>query len=328
MSLRYQGYGLTIASELALPELFPIADVESRTEPDVHVYLRMGHKKYSSPSHWLLTYAVPTGGLWLACARHRDGYLLRFPGLADFFVDALGGKIVCTAEPETPTDTLRHLVLDQVFPLVLHLRGQVALHATAVLLPFGVCAFTGPAGTGKSTLAASFLRSGYPVMSDDCLVVEEHNEEVYALPSYPGLRLWGDTREALCGVSSSSLPVAHYTSKQRLILTDQHRYALTTRYPVAGIYSLVRPTEVGEEADLTKPSIERLSWRDGIVELLSHIFRLDITNRSASIRELDFLKRVTTQIPVCRLWIPNAFSALPAVREAVMADLRGKEKDQ
>jgi len=322
MSLRYRAYGLTIASELPLPELAFGVDVESTTGGDVQVFLVRGHKECSSPTHWFLTYTLPTGGLWLSCARYGDGYLLRFPELADFSVDARGREIICTAEPETPPDTLRHLLLDQVLPLVLHLRGRVALHATAVLLPLGVCAFVGLTGAGKSTLAASFLRSGFSVINDDCLVVEEQGEEVYALPSYPGLRLWDDSREALYGVSSPSLPVAHYTAKQRLILTDWSHSLFTTRHPVAGVYSLIRSTERGEGAKLTEPRMQRLSWRDGVVELLSHVFRLDTMNREASIRELNFLARVVAQVPVCQLWMPNAFSTLPAVQKMVLADLQ------
>jgi hypothetical protein len=38
-------------------------------------------------------------------------------------------------------------------------------------------------------------------------------------------------------------------------------------------------------------------------------------------RHFQFIVRVATNVPLRRLLIPNDFSALPAVREAVMADL-------
>ena len=52
------------------------------------------------------------------------------------------------------------------------MHGRKALHASAVLTPAGVCAFAGPAGMGKSTLAvhlAAWLHDlGHRVVLADC----------------------------------------------------------------------------------------------------------------------------------------------------------------
>ena len=320
---RYQIYGLTIISDAPLHELVPVAEAETDAKPDVWICFSSCRNKLPTPSNWFMSWSLPTGELWLSCAKDQRGYLLRFPELADFLVDSCGREIICFAGRETPPNTTRHLLLNQVLPLVLNLRGSDALHATAILTPLGVCAFTGPAGVGKSTLAASFFRAGYPVLSDDCLVLQSDGEKIVATPAYPGLRLWEDTIEALGEDHNISLPVAHYTSKKRLVPEYPHNFSTGPR-PLARIYSLVRSDENEGNAGPPNQLIERLSPRDGFMELIQTVFRLDINDRSMLLRQFCLLERVVAGVPVRRLYVPNAFSSLPAVREAIIADLKDR----
>ena len=319
--MRYRVYGLTLSSDVPVHELVPLAGPESEAESDVRVCFWSGRKKSFTPSPWFMSWTLPTGELWLQCAKDGCGYLLRFPEIVDFYVDAEGREIICAPEPETPMETIRHLLLDQVLPLVLNLKGREALHATAILTPLGVCAFTGPAGTGKSTLAASFFRAGYPVLSDDCLVLEEDNGHILAIPAYPGLRLWEDTLDALGENLSLSRPVAHYTSKKRLVLDSPLSDFPKGSYPLIRIYSLVRSDVNDGNISLSSTIIERLSLRAGFMELIQTVFRLDINDRSMLLRQFRFLERIVPRVPVRRLHVPNAFSSLPTVREAIIADL-------
>ena len=91
---------------------------------------------------------------------------------------------------------MRHLLLDQVMPLVLS-RDRLVLHASAVATPAGAAAFIGFTGAGKSTLAASLSAAGFPILSDDCLVIERDGRGFLARPFYPGARLWPDSVHAV-----------------------------------------------------------------------------------------------------------------------------------
>jgi hypothetical protein len=118
---------------------------------------------------------------WLSTAKSDGGYLLRFPKLADFTIDAGGRDINCIEAGDGVTVvTLRHLAIDHVMPRVLNLLGIESLHATAVAAPAGAIAFLGDAGTGKSTLAASFQLTGFESFCDDCLVLRAERSRITA----------------------------------------------------------------------------------------------------------------------------------------------------
>jgi len=116
-------------------------------------------------------------------------------------------------------------------------------------------------------------------------------------------------------------PVAHYTRKQRLATPACLDPIPATSRRVAAIYSLRRhPVESGH----SQPPLhnEPLSRRDALMELLPHVFRLDVTDRRMLVRQLDFLERLVTSTPVRRLHFPSSFDALAPLRDAILNDLR------
>lgn len=327
---RYRVSGLVLTSALRLPELARAHDQAVTEEPAILVHLAEEGQRFPVVSDWFMTMTMPSGEPWLSCgavttgtrSTSGDGYLLRFPELADFLVDARGREITCQAWSGTEPETLRHLLLNQVLPLILNLRGRDALHATAILTPDGVCAFAGQAGAGKSTLAASFLLAGYPVIGDDCLLLDERDTRVVAIPAYPGIRLWEDALAALYGAREGFPTVTHYAVKRRLLLPKQSKRFPTVPLPLARIYCLEGPIAEQENDAIPSPSIRHLSRRDAFMHLLTCLFRFDIRDRAMLTRQFHFLDRLVAQVPVRQLFVPRNFSSLPAVREAILTDLR------
>ena len=168
--------------------------------------------------------------------------------------------------------------------------------------------------------AASFLFAGYPVLSDDCLVLRKDRGQILATPAYPGVRLWDDALDVFGVDRSLSLPVAHYASKRRPVVQNHPDHFPTTEQPVVRIYSLVRPTEE-ERRNSTEPHIEHLSPRSGFVELLESTFMLDRTDRTMWLRQFHFLDQLASHVPVKRLHVPNEFTSLPATRQIILDDL-------
>jgi hypothetical protein len=271
----------------------------------------------SGVERWLFRATLPDGRLWARYGKIEGGYLLNYIDLADFIVDQHGREIRCVRiEPGVSEETARHLLLDQVLPLVLNLLGRDVLHATAVLTPFGVCAFIGPAGAGKSTLAASFAASGYLPFCDDCMVVQLR-DEILAYPGYPGLRLWDDSADALTDSSSERDPVAHYTSKSRLF--GEREYHPRKPHPLIAIYRVERRAEGA--LPLKEPYIEPLEGRAAFMELVAANFVLDITDRATLARHFRFVQQLIARVPIRRIRLPNDFAALPSARKAILENV-------
>jgi len=318
--VRYRVCGLTVSSDSLLPEVSSQGELQEDAPVDLHVQLQGSSAKLPQPTRWVMSDSLDDGRPWISCAKVEGGYLIRFHDLADFFADGSGREVV-VCDSQTSLDTLRHLFLDQVLPLVLNLRGHDALHATAVLARQGVCAFVGPTGTGKSTLAGAFQLAGYPVLSDDCLVVQEEGQHIMATPAYPGLRLLEDTLEALRHEGATTLPVAEYTAKLRLTMGGKGGEFFADQRPLVRIYALVRQADENGSGGVATPSIEPLSRGAAFMKLTSSTFRLDLTDREMLVRQFHFLERVVSLVPVRRLHVPNALSCLPAVRDAILADV-------
>ena len=311
----YNIYGLAVNSD------FPLFGKAISTcgEHDITVRFETFLERFNTSSKCFMQWYLPEGELWLSFSKIDGGYLLRFNELADFFVSNDGKKIICIPEHNIPSNTIRHLLLDQVIPLVINLKGKEALHASAVFTPKGVFAFTGITGSGKSTVVGSFLSEGYPLMSDDCLVLLEKNKGIYAIPAYPGLRLWDDALSHLFGENGAHGSVAHYTDKRRVEIEKRLETHCTEPQPLRRLYSIAEPIEAERKTDII---IEHLSPRESFMALVRCVFRLDITDNNMLTRQFHFLERVVSQVSVRRLIFPRNFNLLPAVREAILNDLK------
>jgi hypothetical protein len=283
------------------------------------------HASVREPRDWLLQTSLPDGQPWMWAARNEHGFLLRYVDLADFTVNLRGTEIALAhAAPVSSRDTLAHLLLDQALPMVLGLRGIPTLHASTVVTPRGVCGFLGPTGAGKSTLAASFSAAGYPALGDDCLAIKE-GRGFFAIPAYPGLRLWTDSAESLSRDWSDAPSVAHYTRKRRILSAPAIKRFPARLERLAVIYCLTREAAGSGVGELSAPAIEPLRANEVFLQLLSASFMLDITDRAVLTRNLRFIERLLNAVPVRRLRIPDGFSSLPKVREAVLSDLGASE---
>jgi hypothetical protein len=310
----YKVSGLTVQSNIPLPELPQVDDRE-----DLCVFqLLPGQSSLPAALQWFHQWVLSDGTVWLALAKYRSGYLLRFPDLADFLVSADGKQIRCYPNPDSPVETIRHLFLDQVIPLLLSQWGKLVLHASAVATPEGAIAFAGMTGMGKSTLTASFAEQGFALLTDDCLLLEEKGGALFATPSYPGLRLWDDVTSVLFARAPAVSQMAHYTDKKRLGVNNGWLRFCPDAVALLRIYILPPPEEVSRENAI---QISPLPPREAFSELIRYAFRLDITDRNRLREEFESLSRVVALPLFYRLAFPRDLLFLSAVREAILENL-------
>jgi hypothetical protein len=177
----YTCYGLSISSELELPELIEATPSRSEEEPEVRI--RFGE--------------VPTDGL--AGGRQLGPYLwttedrlwLHVPGVARYLVSG-GDSIVIRPDGDPDEDSLRVFLLGSGLGALLFQRGLLVLHGNAIRVGDQCLICVGASGTGKSTLATAFLRRGHDLLADDVVPVAQ---DCSVLPGFPRIKLWQDTAD-------------------------------------------------------------------------------------------------------------------------------------
>jgi len=165
-------FGLTLESDLALPELVEAA---AGTRTDVTIERGRGD---GTPD-----LIVPqVGSFWV-----REGRAIT--------VEPLDG---------VPERNVRLFLLGSAMGLLLHQRGLFPLHANACVVDGRAMAVAGPSGAGKSTLAAWLSRQGLTLVGDDVIALRADEGGVAALPGPPRVRLWRESLNCF-GLNSAGL---------------------------------------------------------------------------------------------------------------------------
>jgi len=149
---------------------------------------------------------------------------------------------------------------------LLHQRGQLILHASAVYTERGAILFMGTSGSGKSTLVAGFLERGYQVLADDLCTIGFSGDRVpQVFPGFAQIRLWSDAIKHLGYDIHTMQRVWHKEDKYTLILPNE----LTANFiPLHAIY-LLNP------ADTQDVLVESLGLSKKFKSLLENVFRAE-----------------------------------------------------
>ena len=255
------------------------------------------------------TYTFDDGTVWTEFHHLKDGYLLRFPGLADFEVTADGKSVIAFAAPGTDDATVEHLYINQLVPLALSRQGLPAFHASVITVPGGAVAFLGKTGMGKSTLAASFALQGATFLTDDALLIGEHADGCRAQPSHASIRLWADSVEALIGDDVEKAGAISYSDKARLLAGEALAYTDEPQLLLAAF--------VLEHEDVESVAIRELAGLDRYMGWLQNSFLLDVTDNNLLARHFEWTHRISGSIPTYALDYPRDYGMLPNVRSAV-----------
>lgn len=244
--------------------------------------------------------------------RYKDG--------TEFVLDNLGTKVWSRWPDVLSLEDTATYLLGPIFGFLLRLRGFVCLHASAVVLEDSVAAFLGPAGAGKSTLAAAFADLGFPVVSDDVTLLVDCLDRFLVTPSYPCVRLWSDSASALYG-NDGSLPLLTPNWDKLYLDVTKNGYRFQPQpLPLSVIYLLERGTEPS--------SIQELSTNEKIITLVSHSYANYILDREMRKREFGILTRLTSMVTVRRLISESNINRVSEICSLVIEDLNSKHRER
>ncbi len=325
----YRIFGLDLESDLALldhPSPGPASPgltftcAASRQAPDAW---RQDAPVYESP------FRTGGGESRLRLYRLPDGYLLHFPGVADF--DVGHDRIACRRQPGVHDRRIVVSLLGTVLSFWLEWRGLPTLHASAVAIDGRTVGFLSTQGSGKSTLAGALMRAGHPLVTDDILPVErgprEHGSVGFVgRPGYPQMRFWPDQALHLLG-HYADLELVEPDSPKRRIAVGPTGFGtfLDATQPIACLY-LPERHEPGEGGAVgaVAPDMTPIRGREAVIALVRHSFAARAVQALGwQPRRLRFFADLAQQVPLRRLSYPSGFQHLPRVGQAILRDLGG-----
>lgn len=247
---------------------------------------------------------------WCHFFRIEDDYVLRFPNLADFKIDAQTLTVRCKPVPNVPISTIKQLYLNQVVPLVQSRSSKLVFHGSAIVADDLALAFVGVSGRGKSTLAASFSSNNHPFLTDDGLLIKKLDDVYQVVPSHASVRLWNDSHSAVLGENAVFEEPLDYTSKLRFPANEKMvHYQKPSK--LHKIYFL--GAAVTDEIRITK-----LSHQKALLELINNSFLLDIEDKKMLTQHFDQLSKFSALGVFYQLDYPRDYSQLANVRQTIL----------
>ncbi len=257
----YRLAGLTVASEIVLPGARAGCEAE---RPDVVM------RRAEVPSH--LDNADITRRAW---ERAGDRFLLRAPGVGRFLLSAGRGIGFQMEAGADAADCAAYLV-GSAFGLLLHQRGQIVLHASAVAMNGKATLFCGNSGVGKSTIAAALCLRGHPLVADDICAISFAADEHPRVSAHSSqIKLVADAVAAVGLAAQSDAAVQRRRDKYQIdppVKTDE------ADFPIGRIYILRRNADQGPEISLSDSAeslrlLQRNAYRPGVVRRTGQVAR-------------------------------------------------------
>lgn len=298
----YRAYGIGLLSEIALPELDAV-DSGNHEPPDADtLIIRRAPVEGPMP---------PPDSLRLVEFTADRSYFA-WNGIGRIAVDR--GRVISVDADHGVGDGILGLVLlGPVMATILHARGHVILHGSAVEVASGrVALFLGDNGAGKSTLAAALLAAGWPILSDDVVAVDTTSETPAVLAAFPAMKLSRDAIAALSPLPAQPLPeVVPNAAKLRLRFD---RFDPSPR-ALDRLYVLERGDRVATEA---------LGSADALRAVMRHGYMLkfgrDALSGEAAAAHFAGCVAIANRATVWRLSLPAGLGRLAEAVAAVTAD--------
>lgn len=262
-------------------------------------------------------WVFPNGSRATQFYRIPGGYLLRFPGLADFEVLEAGSRISCFPTPGVNDATPDHLFQSQVLPVIRGDRGGYVFHGGAVEIGTYSVAFLGQSGRGKSTLVASFASSGHRLLVDDGLTLEPCEEGFQVAPGHPSIRLWSDSEKVLSKSGAARAPALHFTTKTRFLAGEGLAYCDRPR-PLRAAYFL-------GDGSAREIVFRKLTKAETLMGWAKNSFLLDIEDPAIVASHFQRVAALSDALVGYELDYPRRLEELGRVRSAIIehADSEG-----
>ena len=316
MATCYLLYGIGVRSAIALPGLHAVR----RDRPDVAL------DRGSSAQFAAARRKIGRGGAesWFTHHQFADGgRYLRWSGLSEFLITPDGRRILFHRLSGATAESVSVYLLGQVLSFSLLAFGIDPLHGTVVVADGQAVGFLGDCGHGKSTLAATLLSRGLPVLTDDLIAAQRRSGRWIVHAGVPRLKLFPSVARRLLGPDVQGTAMNRGTSK--LIIPLNAAQSATGAFPLKALYVLSDPGDARRQGTM-RPRIEPLSRKEAFLEVIRAAFNLIVIDKRRLTTQFALADQLSSSVPIGRLVYPRTFAALPEACDAVLADLQRLER--
>lgn len=321
----YPAFGLYLRSDTAVPGLieaanpgFPEIRVSMGVGPAdfepadyLHTWYESRYKAQSGqPFLTILTTAAPEGGPPSFWMKYADGTNV-------FFGENLGSISVTWSSSSSCIEDAATYLLGPAMAVFAQLRGTTCLHGSAVIVDGVAIALLGPQGAGKSTSAAAFARAGYPVVTDDLILLIESPDGFLVEPTYPVVRLWPASVEYLFGDENALPRLIPNWEKRGLHLDDGEHWFQRESRPLAALYLLGERS--GEES---APYLSPISGAGALLKLISNSWGHYADKPEILAAQMQVFTRLSQRVPIRRLVAHKDSARLPQLCQLLIDDIR------
>lgn len=296
----YAAYGLVLEADLPLPELVPGVG-----PAEVSIRLDEVPRRLDG--------ATAAGAVYQVDATR---FLLDVAGIARYLVT--GGREI-RIQPALAADwaDVRVFLLGTCLGALLHQRGVLALHASAVSTAAGAVLFCGPSAIGKSTLAAAFLQRGRALIADELsALVFDAAGAVSVVPAVPVTRLWEDAALRL-GLDVRTLARTRPALRKYDVIAGDF---LARPVGVARIYAL-------STHDRDVVEIAAIGPEEGVDVITRQIYRRHVLEAAGlEAAHGQRVAAVARSVPIRTVRRPTSPFRLAELADAIEADVGSKQR--
>lgn len=291
----YRVFGLTLASELACPELR-----EGQGAPDVSCVCQRARPETSARTSGFD--AVP------------GHFELQVPRVARFVVSN-GRTIIIEPHSDADEDSIRLFLLGTVIGALLHQRGVLPLHGSAVCKDDRSVLILGSSGAGKSSLAAALGRHGWRLQSDDISALRLDDGQVWCEAGFPRQKMWPDSLKML-GENPDHYSRVRPTLEKRNMAVASWEFH-DARAPICAIVALSGHRDHA-------PRLAAVEGPRRMAVLKRQTFRAQLSTRlQMQVRHFRMIGALASQAPLWRLQRPRAGGSPLSLAEFLVPHLEG-----
>ncbi|MGZ3874478.1 MAG: hypothetical protein ACXVJD_16265 [Mucilaginibacter sp.] len=224
---------------------------------------------------------------------YKVSYQIRH-GELSFLMNAQKDRVWVCAGETIPSIDVDSFFVGSLMGAILRLRDTMCLHASVIAVGGKAIAFLGSKKSGKSTIAAEFVRLGYQVLADDMAVIRAEGDSFYIQPGYPQLRLRAQTLALMYPGTAAALPVVRSGNDTRYAAIPDS--FCKEPLPLAAVF-IMSPAETGA----SEASVVQLGLPESMIQLGKNTFADYVIMPGTRKTEFELLGRLATSMPVSRL---------------------------